>query len=64
MRDDEILDVLETGRPTKGMPPSGLNSEQRRDVVAFLHWLADRRPSLLEAGLVGQELGLPWWEFR
>ena len=64
LSDREILDVLETGRPTKGMPPSGLTPERRRDVVAFLHWLADRRPSLLQAGLAGQELGLPWWEFR
>jgi len=64
LRDDEILGVLEMGRPDKGMPPSGLTPEQRREVVAFLHWLADSRPWLLEAGLAGQKLGLPWWEFR
>ncbi len=64
MSDGEILSALETGRPAKGMPPTGLSAEQRLAVLDFLRWLADNRRTLLDRALEGQETGIPWWEFR
>ena len=64
LSDDEILGVLESGRPERGMPPSGLSDDQRRQVLAFLRWFAASRPDLVEASLSGEPGGIPWWEFR
>ena len=64
LSDDDILGVLESGRPERGMPPSGLSSDQRRQVLAFLRWFAASRADLAEASLGGEPGGIPWWEFR
>jgi nitric oxide reductase subunit C len=64
LTDDEVLTVLESGRPAKGMPPSGLTANQRLEVRAFLRWMGDHRRELLARTLEGDSAGIPWWEFR
>jgi len=64
LTDDEVLTVLESGRPAQGMPPSGLSADQRLEVRAFLRWMGDHRGELLARTLEGESAGLPWWEFR
>lgn len=59
-------DLLVSGRPERGMPPSGLDAEQRQELVRFLQWL-DRHGAALAgaaAGRSGADLGIPWFEFR
>ena len=62
--DDEILTVLEVGRPALGMPPGGFSASQRGEMLAFLRWLAANRTQLQERTRGGDSEGIPWWEFR
>jgi mono/diheme cytochrome c family protein len=64
LTDDEVLTVLESGRPANGMPPSGLSGDERREVLAFLRWMGGHREELLARTLEEESAGLPWWEFR
>ena len=64
LSDDEILTVLEVGRPALGMPPTGLGASQRGEMLAFLHWLAANRTQLQDRTRGGDSGGIPWWEFR
>ncbi|MCZ6857118.1 MAG: hypothetical protein O7F70_03870, partial [Gemmatimonadetes bacterium] len=64
LSDDEILTVLEVGRPAFGMPPTGLGASQRGEMLAFLHWLAANRTQLQDRTRGGDSGGIPWWEFR
>jgi nitric oxide reductase subunit C len=61
---EQIEQTLVEGRLSRGMPPAGLDAEQRRDVIAFLEWLAREREALCAAGCASETVGLPWWEFR
>lgn len=56
--------TLIEGRIDRGMPPAGLEPEQRQQVIAFLEWLASEREALRGEGGVQETVGLPWWEFR
>jgi nitric oxide reductase subunit C len=65
---DAILDVLKNGR--RSMAPTGFNADERKAVVAYLEWLAERR-SVLRRHLQLPEIGWrslwsdsPWWEYR
>lgn len=60
----DIEEVLIHGRIARGMPPAPLSQDQRRDVIAFLTWLATCRDELVAECGTGTEQGLPWWEFR
>ena len=64
LSDDEILTVLEVGRPALGMPPAGFSASQRGEMLAFLRWLAANRTQLQERTRGGDSGGIPWWEFR
>lgn len=64
LSDDEILTVLEVGRPALGMPPTGFSASQRDEMLAFLRWLAANRTQLQERTRGGDSEGIPWWEFR
>ena len=55
--------TLVDGRLSLGMPPSGLDAERRREVIAWLHWLADCRADLLQQLGEAGECSIPWWEF-
>ncbi|MEZ5966198.1 MAG: cytochrome c [Planctomycetota bacterium] len=61
---DEIERTITEGRPQRGMPPAPITAAQRRDVVAFLVWLASCRADLVTECGAGTEQSLPWWEFR
>ncbi len=64
LSDDEILTVLEMGRPALGMPPAGFSASQRGEMLAFLRWLAANRTQLQGRSGGGDSEGIPWWEFR
>ncbi len=64
LTDDDILAVLESGRPANGMPPTGLDADHRGAMLAFLRWLADNRTQLQNLTLDDEAEGIPWWEFR
>ena len=60
----ELDQVLAEGRPPR-MPPTGLTEDERRDLAAFLIWLADQREVLKGAVASPPRLNasdLPWWE--
>ena len=65
---EEIMGVLENGRPPKMIDPrmTALDCDQ---TMAFLVWLGGRRESLLAATADAEPLAIqwsqtPWWEFR
>ncbi len=61
--DDEIHTVLENGRGLL-MPPSGLDEQQRGQVIAWMHWLSEHRDAIeLELGAPERPDSLPWFEF-
>jgi nitric oxide reductase subunit C len=65
LADADIDQVLVHGRPSLGMPPSGLDQRQRAEVVAFLHWLGEHEPALRNQFAVGRiDHGVPWFEYR
>ncbi|MFQ5549604.1 MAG: c-type cytochrome [Gemmatimonadales bacterium] len=62
LADDELLATLANGRPSLGMPPTGLSDAAREEILVFLRWQAGQRDRLLE--LASIDGGLPWFEFR
>ena len=63
MNDAKIDATLEFGRPKLGMVPTGFNAAERKQVIAWFHWLAEIRPALLEALNLGENQASPWYEF-
>jgi nitric oxide reductase subunit C len=64
--DDAALDAtIREGRLLRGMPPSGLDDAQRRNLIAWLRWLQRERKQLLAlCGCDDEERALPWFEYR
>lgn len=65
----EIMDVIEHGRIPKMLAPH-LSPQGREQTYAFLVWLGQQRPALLDASAESVDsepidwLAAPWWEFK
>jgi nitric oxide reductase subunit C len=61
-----VRTTIVDGRPERGMQSwQHLPAETIDDLVAFVTWLNEQRPTLAEkAGGVGAEQPLPWWEYK
>jgi nitric oxide reductase subunit C len=61
-----IRTTIVEGRPERGMQSwRHLPASTIEDLVAFVAWLNEERPTLAEAvGGVGAEQPLPWWEYK
>lgn len=72
LSDDELREVLEDGRPARGMPPPAppFSDGEVSDVIAFLEWLSVERASIeqsWQAGATRRSVdwrAIPWWEYR
>lgn len=70
--DDELLEVLTSGRPTLGMPPPApaLTDAEKQDMIAWFHWLNENRALVEGASRDRQSQRdvdwskLSWWEYR
>lgn len=70
--DAGLRTVLTDGRPALGMPPPipGFSEDRKDEIIAYLHWLKENRPTLLaeverrQAQRSIDWSGLSWWEFR
>jgi nitric oxide reductase subunit C len=62
-------EVLEHGRPGTTMPPSGLDADERAELIRFMAWM-NRQRDVLERRLAGTERPrivwseIPWWEYK
>lgn len=70
--DEELIDVLTSGRPERGMPPPvpTFSDQQKAELVAYFHWVHAERESLeastrrLEAERDVDWSKLYWWTYR
>ena len=58
-----IKDVLEHGRPERGMPTPILSVEERKDLLAFIAWLNERRELVVNSMGQGSD-SIPWFEYK
>ena len=66
LKPEAIEQVLREGRPPR-MPKPAFSESEREAVQAFLRWLGERWPALLEGAGSGGGLAwseLPWWEYK
>jgi nitric oxide reductase subunit C len=62
---EDIDLTMKDGRPAKGMPPTGLDADQRKQVRNFFGWMRREREGLLhEIHGPLEKRGLPWWDYR
>ncbi len=72
LSDDELRQVLESGRLTKGMPPPApaFSADELSDLIAFLEWLSTERAAIEQRWETsGPDRSVnwqtvPWWEYR
>lgn len=60
----EILEVIEKGRPLRGMIPPPTTPEQREEIADFFDWLGEQTPVLRPQLGEVETLDVPWWEFK
>lgn len=69
---DELRDVLSRGRPGTAMPAPqpALTPEETQQLISFLQWMNQHRPTLEERMAEGNPReavswsAIPWWEYR
>jgi len=72
LADEELHEVLVSGRPEKGMPPPvpAFSQAQRQQVIEYFRWLNRDRDALRsetqrrQSGASVDWSRLPWWEYR
>ncbi|MHC4841807.1 MAG: c-type cytochrome, partial [Planctomycetota bacterium] len=63
LKASEILEVLDAGRPDKGMPAFAIKGDRATEIVAFLQWLAEQRDEL-QKQQGDADAGVPWFEYE
>jgi len=66
---EQIQQILEFGRPDKGMPAPGMPDYKRRGLIEYIEWLGRNRAALAPGPAADDDggdgdAGIPWFEFR